>query len=308
MPSVPPANLTTNDDGSVDLDVRLHFQNPFDINTTGVGTITVLPDASTDISHPNSAIAQFLPMLGRGDPGLPPEFDQPTLTEVAPGASLPNPNMVRTLVTPGDPFANPPVAPIYHDDIWLHGGPQGLSGVINTLESIGNVVHGALTNGLGLVYRIVDGTGQWTAEPTRVPTFAACTAFTDASGNTPNQTLGSLTLAAQQWSQRPICQGVVQINPATDLTNGYTHIELIARLGNVNTGPIIARGPSLDSASPFLCHLHPTPLAGDSSAVIAANAAGMVYLIAQQTNTTPSSWSTTCANGASFTAVGEPLV
>jgi hypothetical protein len=305
----PPADAVLNDDGSITLSVRMRFLNPFDINATGVGTITVLPSES---------LAAFLPLLGRGAPGLSPVFDVPTLHEVPDGTALPTPPFTITPVDPGDPLATPPAPPVWHIEVWLHAGPAGLPGTPVNLGALGDVFtpDGGLVPGFTLVYRTpAAGPAGWYVEPVRVTDFAVCTAFTPASGNAPNQVLGSLTLAAQGYQRRPWVDGACQVNPAADTTNGITHIDLIARLftgGGTVTDPttggvIVGYGQGLDTNAPFIANLHPTQAAVGGSAIIPAGQAGVIYLIAQQTNPTLSNWATVMTH-ASFSALGLALV
>lgn len=296
---IPPVDVVVNDDGTITLTVRLRFLNPFDINTTGVGTITVLPDES---------LAAFLPLLGRGDNGLSPIFDTPVKHEVDRDDDLPDPSITLDLVDPGDPLATPPQPPVWHLEIWEHAGPKGDDGDAVNLEALSNVSAGAgpILAGSTLVYRTdTDGGGpRWAVEPVRVTQFAVCNAFSAAHGNAPNQTLGQLTLSAAGYQRRPVVDGACQVNPNAD---GTTHIDLIARLNDVNTGVIVGYAQGLDGAAPFIANLHPTPAAAGGGAVIDVGQSATIYLIAKQTNDSLSDWTTTMTY-ASFNSLGVALV
>lgn len=305
-----PADVTENDDGSITLGCRLRFLNPFDINTTGVGTITVLPDES---------LAAFLPLLGRGDVGLSPILTSEVLVnEIGPDDPLPASPFKLDKIDPGDANATPPEPPVYQLTVTSRQGQRGLPGTPVNLEALGNVyLSGGATTllpGQTVVYRTPDGApAGWYVEATRTTDFAVCTAFTPASGNAPNQVLGSLTLAQQSHARRCWVGGACQINPAANTANGVTHIDLIARLfpnapADPSTGGIVVGfGQGLDTNQPFIANLWPTAAAAGGSAIIPAGQAGIVYLVAQQTNPTLSDWSTTMTH-ASFSALAPAIV
>jgi hypothetical protein len=290
---IPPADAVINSDGSVDLNVRLRFQNPFDINTTGVGTITVLPDGS---------FAQFLPLLGVGPPGPTPAWADPIYNEVPYNEALPTPAILREMIDPGDPNATPPTPPTWRDTFWIHSGEKGDPGTPVALELLANVL-GQPVDASMLVYRVADN--FWHVEHVRYRTHAAATTFTDANGNQPNVTMATVAVNAQSWAQKLQPFAAIQINPAAD---GTTKIQLEAHLGSAG-GPIIGLSPAVQTAQPFVATLFPTPAAIDPANQIGANQPGAVVLVAKQLNGgTTSSWSTSAANNGVFQVDGDYVV
>jgi hypothetical protein len=219
----PPPDVTVNPDGSIDLPVILRFLNPFDINNTGVGTITVLPAGL--------ALASFLPLLGRGPAGVSPRFASSGIRhEVPADEPLPTPSVIYNVIDPGDPNASPPTGPLLQVEDWVHAGPQGIDGTPVNLGDLGDILYtGGQTvplPGQSIVYRTPDGaTPGFYLEDVKLTDFAVCNAFS------------------------------------------------------------------------------PTAAAVGGAAIIPAGQSAIIYLGAQQTNSTLSNWSTTMTH-ASFSAQG----
>jgi hypothetical protein len=191
----------------------------------------------------------------------------------------------------------------------MDGTPVNLGDLGDILYTGGQTVP---LPGQSIVYRTPDGgTPGFYLEDVKLTDFAVCNAFSPASGNAANQVLGSLTLPQRSYARRVWVDGACQVNPAADTTNGITHVDLIARMftgsGTITDpttgGVIVGFGQGLDVATPFINNLHPTAAAVGGAAIIPAGQSAIIYLGAQQTNSTLSNWSTTMTH-ASFSAQG----
>jgi len=295
-PVVPGPQVVVNPDGSWDLPCRVRFQNPLDIVNTGVGTLTILP--VSDGSGIAQGIAQFVPLLGRGQPGFTPNLNTTVnLIELAPGANPPSgtPTASWALSDPG----NEDTPPTWQLTLYIHRGNDG-SFIMPLLQDLSNVV-GSLINGATLVFDAI--TGQWNVQDPHLVQFAACTSFTAADGTQPKQQIGQLTLPQSSYARQVKPEASCIVTPAAD---GTTPIKIYARLGST-TGPIIGQSLTLPNpTTPFIAHVDANTAAADPDNQIAAGASATVYLMAELQSNSNSAWSTTMVD-ATYTALGIPV-
>ena len=289
--TIPGPQVTVNPDGSWTLPVLLRFQNPLDIANTGVGTITVLPSSvGGDIA---SAVAQFVPLLGYGPPGLTPNFAAAVnLIELAPGETPPSgtPYAQFAMTDPG----NDVTAPTWQLTLYVHRGADGSFAMPN-VEGLANI-SGTLADGKTLYYNAT--TSKWVISDPKTPQFVACTAYLPATGATaPTVPIGMLTFGARGYARQIAPQARIIVNPATD---GTTTIKLLARLGST-TGAVIGESLGLAHSAPFEAILTPNKAAADVANQVASGASVNVYLMAALVSSSSSAWSTSITDAA-FTA------
>jgi hypothetical protein len=258
---------------------------------TGVATITITPRGGR----------ARLPAVYDGDPGLPPVFDSVTRTVVAPGVTVPQPDLV--LVSPGSPG----VASHYTLNIYV---PKGDTGAADTTILDATDISGTVT---AKYYLVVNNTGDGiTFAAPKVGGLYVPSSINSTSGNASPRTLASIAVAGQLFAWRPKVSGFVVVGNAAD-----THVDLLATIGATN-GDQVGYGPGITGST-----VHPVTLGfagwggalgttgGQYSAgygVVPAGQATTVFFQAKQTASTTSNWTT--PNGgptAAFALEVSPL-
>lgn len=213
------------------------------------------------VAAPTGGLGNF-PALVKGDTG-----DTPTLTGVnftAIEADDPTPDSASwTEVSPN----------VYSLDLVLHKGPQGIPGDTTVTPS---------DFGTPIARRIPvvnDDLTSFDLQPQLVGDRYVPGAISSAPAGNPNYTLATVSIPAQPFDWRPVCEGqtIITLN-----SQDGTMIDLVARLNNETSGPVLARGwmiPPWGIMRAIAC-LSASPPAGasDSYDKVAAGYAATVYL------------------------------
>lgn len=262
-------------------DCTITFPYGFHPNTR-VGTIVITPAGG---------VASF-PIATQGSSGLPPIID----FEVHPvphGDPLPSPNPTTTVIDPGGPGE----AAHYKFDAYLPMGKDGEPGEFNFL-SAADLIDASdldeLSDGFILSY-VNDGENTPGVKfiPQKRCDIGVPGAF-DATGwsNISPRILTSVTLQPKPFPRRVLVAGGCGVVGSAD-----TRVDLVARLGNPNTGFEVGRAFGMVGAAPPRLVLESAPPAGsdltDPSTYVAAGQATVVHLSAEQQAATSNSWSTT---------------
>lgn len=243
-----------------------------------------------------------LPFMSTGQPGLPPVFDKITLVEVDPAQSLPNPNPVVNLVSPGGAGT----ASHYTMTFYVHSGQAGEPGsnTISTATDLNPTPPlGSSTDGFVLQYQY--SSRSWTPVAMKTgsqywPTVIASTVF-DAT--TP-RLLCSVTVPPQLFAWRPRCFAQTVVTGSSD-----TRVDLFARVNNQASGDQVGYSKGLAGAAPPPNILIPAIPAGSSSGYgqVPAGQSATIFLRAEQQAPSTSPWSTPGAPDTTFWVEVAPL-
>lgn len=259
-------------------DVTITFPYGSAPTQTRVGTIIITPAGG---------VASF-PMATQGSSGLPPDIDI-TPHPVEPTDPLPSPAIVKTVLDPGGPGE----AAHYRYDWWYHKGDKGDAASFNFLDADDLDTSGLdeLANGYVLSY-VNDGVGtpgvvfipQRRAE-LKIPGAFPATGWSATSP----RLLTTVTLAPSSSPSLVLCSGWCPVTGSVD-----TRVDLVARLGDPDTGFELARGVGVAGVAPPAPTLQWAPPLGSNvaHAIIPAGAAANIYLRAEQQAASGNSWST----------------
>jgi len=264
---------------------------------SGVVYIVITPEGGVGV----------LPFMAQGDPGQPTLFPVIELEQVPHGDPLPTPNPEKTLLDPGGP--GQPAK--YALKFYLNAGADGQPGVFN----ISGAADLSATPGAGhdkfvLEYRHSDG--KWVPSAQRISTYyASGTINATAYGNTNPRQLSSISVPAMPWNWRPIVFAATTVT-GTD-GDSPTRVDLIARLGNADSGDVLGYGRGVIGANTIGVQTVIIPNFAANQAVpgsygrVASGAAADIYLRAEQVNPTTSSWSTPASPDTSFGVLVLPV-
>lgn len=268
-------NLTDNDDGSQTLtvtNVDIAFNN-FDPSTGASSmTITAAGGFST------------LPGVVQGAPGLPPVFDSITMSQVAHGTSLPDPNPVVTLVDPGGAGT----AAHYTLVFYVNEGADGSTGsfLLSAAEDVESLASGLI----GQVLQVIGVSPSVTVAPVAIAggVFWPSTVSDTTTSSGAGRTLATIPIDEFAFTSWVEVSGQCQISGG----DGTAQVNLVARLGST-TGPIIAQGIGVaGSAVPIVLSSGPPAGSAAGYGTLAANTTSTVYIRAEQVAGTTGSYVT----------------
>lgn len=272
----------------------------------GTVTITNATDLSTGVATlmltPAGGVGS-LPALVAGTPGLPPVFDDVTVSTLTAGS---NATASLTLVSAGGAG----VASHYTLALGLPAGSDGVSGTFAISDATD--LEGGPPSGTTDSYIIkwVNADSSWKIVGELCGDNANATVFTSASGNTSPQTLATVTIPAQPFDWRPNVSGFA-VPTGTD----NTHVDLVCRLNNATTGDQVGYGKGITGAGgPAGVPAIPVTLSKAFGAAIGSGSYGRVskgssatlYFLAIQTAATTDSFSVPNSS-CSFTVKVDPI-
>lgn len=246
-----------------------------------------------------------IPFLAQGLPGKPPIFDSITVEEVNPGDTLPTPNPVVTMVSPGGDGQ----ASHYTMKFYIHKGATGATGanqISTAVDLAASPTLGSGTDKFVLTYRHSDGKWVPTAQLAGnqyVPAVISSTAFNNASP----RLIAQVDIPAQPFAWRP------RVFAQTAVTgSSATRVDLVARLDNAATGDQVGFAKGSAGATPPTLVMIPASPAGSSIpgtyGRVNAGSAATVYLRAEQKAPTSGSWSTPGDPDTTFWVEVAPLL
>jgi len=213
------------------------------------------------VAAPTGGLGSF-PALVKGDQG-----DTPTLSAVnftALEAEDPTADSASwTETSPG----------VYSLDLVLHKGPQGIPGdTLVTPSDFGTPIAGRIAV-------VNDDLTSFSLQAQKVGDRYVPGGINAAPSGNPNYTLATVSIPAQPFDWRPLCEGQTVFT----FTQGYMDVDLVARLNNETAGPIVAKGFSYTPAGGVYersAVLSAAPPAGASSTYdkVSAGYAATVYL------------------------------
>ncbi|SRX93555.1 hypothetical protein MSP7336_01794 [Mycobacterium shimoidei] len=225
------------------------------------------PDAQVLVlvATPQGGVANVGPLV-KGDPGLPPTFDAPTLHPLE--WNDPTPDSISfTLVTP----ATDDAGPVYHADVYMHKGQPGQDGTSTLdVDAYGTPLAGRILavkadlTGFEYVPQKVGGM-HWPASLNAAP-----------AGTTAGFTLGTITVQANTYpfDWRPDIEAMTIVAGS----GPDVRVDLVARL-NADNGPVIGRCYGIAGAQDRLILVSgPDAGAADGTNRIAAGAAATIFL------------------------------
>lgn len=239
------------------------------------------------VAAPTGGLGSF-PALVKGDKG-----DTPTLAGVdftALEAEDPTPDSATwTEVSPGT----------YTLSLLLHKGPQGIPGDTTVTPS---------DFGTPVARRIPvvsDDLATFSLAPQLAGDRYIPGGISAAPSGNPNYTLATVSVPAQPFDWRPLCEGQSVIT----MTYWYTTVDLVARLNNETSGPVVARGFSYQPMGVLdRCPiLSAAPPAGASNTYdkVSAGYAATLYLRAERQTGTGTF--TTSASTTNFCVRVQPI-
>lgn len=261
---------------------------------TGTAYLILTPDGGVGV----------LPFFNEGAPGLPPEFDSITVTEVEPDDPLPSPNPVVTTVSAGGAG----VASHYTLEFFIHKGEAGTTGANEISTAVDLADSPALGVGTEEYILVYDSLNQeWVPTAQKVgDAYVPATINSTAFNNTANRTLASVVIPAQPFNWRPRCFAQMVVTGSSD-----TRVDLVARLDDASSGDQVGFSKGLAGATPPPNILIPAAPAGSgipgSYGVVDAGVAATVYLRAEQKAPSSNSWSTPASPDTTFWVEVAPI-
>lgn len=212
------------------------------------------------VAAPTGGLGSF-PALVKGDTGDTPVLDSVNFTALA--ATDPTPDSATwTELSPGT----------YRLDLVLHKGPKGDPGdTILTPSDFGTPVYGRMLQ----VNATLD---DMELVPPKVGDRYVPASIANAPSGNPTYTIASVAIPAQAFDWRPEVDGQCVIT-----TTSYDiDVDLIARLNDPASGPIVGRGYTTQPYGTYVrvatLSSGPPPAASDGYDKVAAGVAATVYL------------------------------
>lgn len=276
-----PVNLTTNPDGSQTLKMTGVDLTIDDIDPdTGTGSITIT--AAGGFAH--------LPNVLQGLPGLPPVFPagQITTTQVPHGTAVPATNPAVTVIDPGGPG----LASQYGLEFFINSGADGnpgsfaLAAAVDVLEATATILGQSL-----VVTQVTPSLQFGFASQMGQVYYPSVINSTGTSGGS-NRTIATVPIPSLAYACKPVVSCQTLITP----TDGTAQVNLVARLGNATTGPIIGQGFGLPGQT-CIVNIAFGPAAGSAPSVGVVNAATPtnVYFNVEQVGGTTGAFTTAAA-------------
>lgn len=244
---------------------RVRFTGDFEwpINpAAGVGMAIFKPKRSGENTGKGFMVG--VPAIVKGDPGLPPDFEQPTYVFLEPGDPTPD-SVTRTEISP--PTAN--TRGVYQDHFVMHKGPKGDDG-----DATWDPTDLDEEPVAGYIPAVTSGLTGFELVPQKFTEVFFPGAIQNVSSGTANATLTQINIASRPWPRRirPIGYTVV--------TGGSpdVRVDLVARLNGELGGNIIGSCPSIAQTERLT--LIPGKVAGaaDTFDTLAAGQNGVVYI------------------------------
>lgn len=270
---------TVNSDGSADFNGDVHFPAGTDL-ASGMGVV---------VFGPGGGVASF-PAVTQGLPGLPPEWDTITVTQIPAGTTPAAPVVTKT-----DP-GGPGVSSKYTLGLQINQGATGPAGSFELQNATDLSGTAALKNIV-----VVTGTSPtaFSYQAPKVGNWYSVTGIAATSSTTQAQRLlATVSVPAQPFAWVPQVSGLCVVNGAVD-----TRVDLVARVGDPAAGDQCgycygqtgATPPTLCLESIFGSAMPGTVgfLAGSTGyAQVPAGTSASVYLRAENQTASANPWST----------------